>query len=353
MTHHSPTSPLKQGDGPRPRGQNTIPHLDGAGREILRLAAMAPSGHNSQPWEVRIEGPGAWVVAADPARRLPAVDGENQELFLSLGAFAENLDLAAKAMGFRARIQTLARDFFDRDVLRVRLEKDRPENDDLSRIKARRTIRMGQESREIRKTDVDALAKAAGGGLFYFPRNNPHAQCIREAAAESFRLQAYRDAAQKELVSWLRLSNASAKRHMDGLSTRGMEISGLAGWFVARFVKPEAFLKSSFREKSVGQTAKLAQEGGGWMVLTSRGRDPAALIETGRRFERVALAAVDRKVAIHPMTQVLEEENGKTKLALYHPEGLSPRLVLRVGYVNAYPPRASLRRPVDWIVKSP
>ncbi len=63
---------------------------------ILYYASLAPSGHNSQPWFVKITGPGRWVVGSDRTSWLPEVDGQNTEALLSLGAFVENLVRAAE-----------------------------------------------------------------------------------------------------------------------------------------------------------------------------------------------------------------------------------------------------------------
>jgi antitoxin (DNA-binding transcriptional repressor) of toxin-antitoxin stability system len=131
-----------------------------------------------------------------------------------------------------------------------------------------------------------------------------------------------------------------------------MEIQGFKGWFVRNFVKPEDFLKPDFRRQGVDQTAELARQGGGWFVITSQGRTVADLIDTGRRFERMALLARERNIAIQPMTQSLEEEAGLNQIAATHREDMIPQFILRVGYLKRYPEPVSLRRPVSWFVKS-
>ena len=193
------------------------------------------------------------------------------------------------------------------------------------------------------------------GGRIAFPdrplAGTEHANCIREGAIENFRVQTQRDDAQRELVQWLRISNQDAERYRDGLTVEGMEIRGFKGWFVRNFVQPEDFMKSSFREQGVDQTAALARQGGGWFVITSQGRTVADLIETGRKFERMALLARERNIAIHPMTQIMEEETGVNQLAANHQASMIPQFVLRVGYLKSYPEPVSLRRPVNWFVQ--
>jgi hypothetical protein len=50
--------------------------------EILSLASLAPSGHNTQPWTVKIIEPNYWIIGSEKKRWLPAVDPENRKCFL-------------------------------------------------------------------------------------------------------------------------------------------------------------------------------------------------------------------------------------------------------------------------------
>ena len=324
--------------------------LDSSARHILYHASLAPSGHNSQPWRVRIEAPHSWIIEADSQRRLPCVDPQNRELFLSLGAFVENLSLAAGTMGWSADVQVIANDHHDRDAIRVALRKDRPIEYPLWRMYKRRTLKHGFLSKEIAAVDIHALSDQMDGHLFYFPRGSSHATCIRNSAVENYRIQAGRDDAQKELVRWLRLNDQDVRRYRDGLTTEGLEISGFNGWFVRNFVKPENFLKETYRRQGTKLMAEMADQGGGWLVITSHGQTVTDWIETGRRFERMALLAREIGIAIHPMTQVLEEQNGIAQIANHHASRLFPQFVLRVGYLDKFPEPASPRRPPEWFV---
>lgn len=328
-----------------------IASLDKRSLSILKYASLAPSGHNSQPWLVKIIDANKWVICADPARRLPAVDPDNREVMLSLGAFAENLSLAAGIFGFRADMHVIAESSFDQAVIEVVLKESKSEDYPLERITQRMTAKHEHLPKEIKKEDVTALSRHLKGGLFYFPRGTEHAQCIEEGVIENFRIQSDRDEAQQEMVKWVRLSNEDAKKHRDGLTTAAMEIQGLTGWFVRSFLKPEDFMKDSFRRQGVQLTEKLARQGGGWFIITSKGNSVADLIDTGRKFERLALLARERNIAIHPMTQYLEEKEGQKQISGNHDANVIPQFVLRVGYLSKYPDPVSLRRPVNWFVK--
>jgi len=70
---------------------------------LIRLATLAASSHNTQPWRFRIDGEVIRIVP-DLTRRLPIVDPDEAHLLRSLGCAAENLVHAAAAQGFASCI---------------------------------------------------------------------------------------------------------------------------------------------------------------------------------------------------------------------------------------------------------
>lgn len=322
--------------------------MDGVSQNILYLASLAPSGHNCQPWRVRIEAPDQWTVEADEGRRLPAVDPEDRELMLSLGAFVENLSIAAGAAGFFADVKLTPSASGNQSAIHITLHRDSPTGYPLRRLKTRRTVKHGHQPMILSDRDIKTLTEPLKNRLFYFPRGSQHAGCIQEAAVENFRIQSDRMDAQEELVHWLRLGRREARFHRDGLSMEGMELQGIKGWYLRHFAKPEDFLKESWRQQGIDMTADLAAQGAGWLIITSSDQTPADLIDTGRRFERMALLVRELGIGIHPMTQILEEKHGLAQISEHHGSGMFAQFVLRVGYLDRYPDPVSLRRPVAW-----
>ena len=337
---------------PEGREFETLPALGDEASAILYYASLAPSGHNAQPWMVKAVSQREWIIGGDPARRLPAVDPQNRELLLSIGAFVENLVLAASAMGYEAETAVIGTTSADADLVKISLNRGKQSRYPLKRLASRRTVKQGLRPEEIRSEDVQALSEHLKDQLFYYPRGSEHATCIREAALESFRIQSSRDEAQKELADWIRFSNEDAKRHRDGLTTESMDIRGLAGWYVRNFMDRGDVTKESFRKQGIDLASKQVEQGGGWFIVTSEETSVAALIETGRKFERMALMAREKNIGIHPMTQCLEEKEGLEKIAANHSARVIPQFVLRVGYVDEYPDPVSLRRPVSWFLKA-
>jgi nitroreductase len=78
----------------------------GQTEQVIRLAGLAPSLHNSQPWRFRIL-PHLIELHADPKRRLPVADPDDRELRLACGAALFNLRLALEQAGIRPVVTLL------------------------------------------------------------------------------------------------------------------------------------------------------------------------------------------------------------------------------------------------------
>lgn len=326
--------------------------MDREAYKILYYASLAPSGHNSQPWFVKIISKTQWIVGADADRCLPEVDGSNREAMLSLGAFIENLAQAANTFGYAVETKVIAKDRFDSDVVKINLLKSKALDIPLQRIVTRRTVKSHLQSKELRSSDVNDFSKSVDGHLFYFPSGTDHAKLMDKEAVDNYIIQSHNNKAMEELAFWIRLKDNEAKKFRDGLTVDGMEIAGLAGWYVRHFMDNKDVMTKAFSDKGIEKTKEQVKEGAGWLVITSDGNTVKDLIETGRRFQRMALTARGKMIAIHPMTQALEEKQGQKNIKENHEASMIPQFMLRVGYLDKYPDPVSLRRPVEWFVRS-
>ena len=329
------------------------PALEPDEARILQLASLAPSGHNTQPWFVRRPEPYHWIVGNDRRKWLPAVDPEQRETLLSLGAFLQNLELAAGALGYGCRWELLARTNQDAQVMDVRLVKGGAgDHASVETMQTRRTLRAGFLRDPLRPTDLAQLRGDEAEFIHYLPVTGKEAGFIDEQTIEANRLQAYRDPAQRELADWIRFSSADARSQRDGLTTAGMEIEGIAGWAVRNFYGKADVMKPAFRERGITQAREEVAASAGWILITSKDASVASLLDTGRRMQRLFLKVRARGIGLHPMTQILEES--ATRRALPAAIGLGEHIqfVLRVGYVTAYPPPVSLRRPAAWFLRA-
>ncbi|MEO6670370.1 MAG: hypothetical protein ABIN36_12890 [Ferruginibacter sp.] len=321
-------------------------------REILYLASLAPSGHNTQPWLIKYIEPYHWIICNDKSKWLPAVDPGQRETILSLGAFIQNLEYAASNAGYNCQFNILASTNQDENVVSVKLsQSENAPTFKIDRIKTRRTVRSNFLNDSLKKEDALYLFNEESAFFTFIPNGAKEYRYLNQQTIEANRIQSYRDAAEKELSEWIRFSSKEAAIHCDGLTAASMEINGIPGWVVRNFYNKGSVMKNDFRDKNISNVIKQVSQSAGWLLITSRGDSVATLLETGKRFQRIFLKVREKGIAIHPMTQALEES--LINQTLNHSIGVTDTIqfILRLGYVKKYPEPVSLRRPVDWFVK--
>jgi hypothetical protein len=347
--------PLLSGCGPgrddfRDEPDPLAGRLPGTARAILHQAALAPSSHNIQPWTVTVEGERRWLIGADPARRLPAVDPENREPIISLGCFAETLIQAASGFGVSAETEVVAASNTDETVAVVSAPPGGRERGRVAAIGHRRTLREGFLDRPVPPAELAALLGPEARDALVLPRGGPGARWCEQATVEAGRRQAARDAAQAELAEWIRFRPSAQRANRDGLTPAMMGITGLAGLWVSWMYGRDDVMSAGFRETGIARTAAQAKAGAGWLVLTAESETPRGLFEAGRAWQRIWLRAPERAIGIHPMSYAIQEEGGQAaaRAAL----GIDRPIValLRFGHVESYPRPVSLRRPpAAWV----
>lgn len=325
--------------------------LDETRTEILRLAARAPSGHNTQPWLVKFEDQDHFAISVRSDSLLPAVDPNHRETLISIGAFLENLVLAAGKYGYKVEYKVVAKDARDENVVKVTLIGSPSTGYDTSALEERRTLRKGFKSDIISKDDIEQITSHAPGSFVYHPRGGVEANAISSLTLQAFTMQAMRDDAEEELSRWIHWSRKEANAKKDGLTIESMELRGFSAWFARTFFTPETVMKKGFRKKSISLAKKQVESGGGWLILTSDDTSPSSLIETGRILEAMLLKVRSRNIAIQPMSQVLEEAGFKESLVAALGIKKDIQMILRVGYIEKYPKSVSFRRNVNDFVR--
>ena len=336
----------------KPANTSKIP-LQPDEKEILFLASLAPSGHNTQPWFVKYMEPYHWVIGNDKTRWLPGVDPTQRETILSLGAFLQNLEYAANNLGYDCAFNILATTNQDENIVDVKLTKaSNIIRYDIKQIKQRRTVRSNYLNDILKKEDSTYLINEEIDFVHYIPNTAKEHLWLNEQTIEANRLQSYRDVAQSELANWIRFSSKDAATNLDGLTLASMEIEGIPAWYLRNFYGKESVMKKSFREQSIDKVVKQVSQSAGWLLITSKDNSVETLLETGKRLQRLWLKVREREIAIHPMTQIIEEAS--TNQILNQSIGLNEpvQFILRTGYLRNYQEPVTLRRSVERFVRT-
>ena len=93
---------------------------------LIRFAVLAPSSHNSQPWEFEIYD-NKILISLEPSRLLPVGDANNRQAIISLGCAAQNILIAADYYGYKPKLNFIGDGSFIAEI--VPGESGTPKND--------------------------------------------------------------------------------------------------------------------------------------------------------------------------------------------------------------------------------
>ena len=315
---------------------------------IIELASLAPSGHNTQPWSIKINQPNYWTVKLAPDRLLSVVDPDNRESWLSIGAFLENLALAANDFGYDVEINS-SKSVATVDVI-LKIAKKQPFP--LEKIEQRRTLKKSFLSRPLSKNDLSRLLGKQATWCEYFPMESTTGKFLSEITLEANRLQVQRDDAQAELADWIRWTRRDAAQRQNGLTPAGMEMPEWLRWYAQNFLSREDVLGASFREQTLKMVEQQVRQGAGWLIIRGSSSSITDLVATGRVLQSIWLRAKVMNIALHPMTQALEEAQPRELMASRFEQSAPVQFILRLGYVSDYLPPVSPRMPLSRILNS-
>lgn len=311
-------------------------------RELVRLATLAASSHNTQPWLFRI-GTDQISIFPDRSRRCPVVDPQDAHLYRSLGCAAENLVHAASMQGLRAEAA------FDTDadavVVMLQESPDVVATELSQALTTRQCTRTAYDAAPLPEDDLRALAEAGeGDGI----------RCVTITTAEDMgsiatlvergnQVQLNDDAFRRELLAWVRFNPRAALRSADGLSGHVSGQPSVPG-FIGRLLAPVIIKPDAQAMKDRQHIASSA----GIAVFLADRDTAVAWVEAGRAYERFSLRAdllgvrsafINQPVEVPSLRAELEQLLGTTAHA---------QLLVRFGRAPRSP--YSLRRPVEEVI---
>jgi hypothetical protein len=310
-------------------------------RELIRYATLAANGHNTQSWKFALQ-PDAVEIHPDLTRRLPIVDSNNRELWISLGCALENLLVAARATGYAAEVT-----YPDAtDFIRVQLTADTPQPSPLfDAIPVRQNTRSEYDGQIVPVDDLDQVQAVPlePGVVLRFISNPADQETVQEYVCQG-NLNQYADQAfVEELIAWLRFHKREAVTALDGLYTRCSGNPEVPRWL------GQMFVSGTTPPQQADADAKKLRSSAGAVLLASAADDKSSWVRTGQVYERLALTLTALNIKSAFLNQPIEVADVRGQFQSAMGLGASlPQLLLRYGYANAMP--QSLRRPVEQVM---
>ena len=312
---------------------------------LIRYAILAPSGHNTQPWHFRIDGPEVEILA-DRSRGLPVVDPDDRALVIACGAALGTLEVAAGHFGFRLSVDDLPGDREEDVLVRVRVTGRDPviEGDDpeFAAITTRRTNRARFDDRPLPDEVAARLVDLARGGRCWLHLASDPAERERlaELVSSGDRIQMADSSFRRELAAWVRQNHSARPDGIRGYGFGFGDLMSRAGPFVIRTF-----------DMGSGQAAKDWELAAGAPVLAVLGTDgdtPLDWICAGRALSRVLLAARAADLWAGFLNQPIEVPSLRHRVPPAVGRTGTPQLLFRLGYGPT--PEPEPRRPIDEVL---
>lgn len=318
--------------------------------DALRHAILAPNPHNRQPWLIRLEGSDSAILTCDLAKRLPETDPFDRQIIIGFGTFIELAAIAASTRGFRLVVEPFPEGepqprVDRRPVARLRWVADPALRPDplAAAIALRRTNRQVYAPLPPGK-----LAELGEPGVSLSDTPALLAELAKvTVAAITGEMQT--PAAHMESVNLMRIGAAEIDAMPDGLALSGplIEATSVLGMTSrATLADPTS---TAFRmglddlQRTYGSIPAAL-----WITTADNSR--ASQLAAGRAYARTTLRAARAGVAVHPLSQSLQEYPAMAPhLAKVHgllaPAGGRVQMLARAGL--AEPVRPAARYPLE------
>ena len=312
-------------------------------RELIRLATLAASSHNTQPWKFSIQEDSISILP-DYSRRCPKVDPDDSHLFKSLGCAAENLVHAASAQGFTAEVKFDNKD----DAVIVKFMHDtKAHATELYRaISQRQCTKTRYDGSPVDESELKTLQEAGKGQgvrtllLLTEAQKETVIDYVSKGNTAQLNDQSFRD----ELVSWIRFNHGEALRTGDGLSGRTSGNPSLPTWLAKPII---GFVLTA--KKQVETDTINIRSSAGIAVFISNRNDKAAWVEAGRAYQRFALQATALNIRTAFINQPIEILSLRPDFEKWlNLNGEHALLMVRFGHGKIAP--FSLRRSIDDVI---
>ncbi len=317
----------------------------------LEWAVLAPNPHNRQPWLVELVGEDQALVYCDLDRRLPMTDPFDRQITIGLGAFVELYSLGAQHDGFAVELLPFpegapASDarLDARPVAQLTLA-ERPMGFDplFAEVLKRRTTKEPFTDRPVREPTIAGLGRATHHTTFAGTLEPAHVDRLKDLAWQGWLVEARTPRTWQESVDLIRIGRVEIEANPDGVDLGGpmFEALALAGLLTRETISEPGTMAYTTGLESYRDMMSSSR---GFVWLTTPENSRAEQLAAGRDWLRVNLAATAVGLAVHPLSQALQEyeEMATLREAVHDALGATaPRTVqmlARVGYGPQVPP---------------
>ena len=280
---------------------------DDARLRALSFAILAPNPHNLQPWMAELVGQDRVALHRDPSRGLPETDPMGRQITIGFGCFLEQMAVAASLDGLAVET-ALFPEGPDGPVAVARFSAGAAADPLAAQMLARRSCKEPFEAG--RAVSVESLGRLEAVGVSGAPLggtvDGARVAGLRDLIWRAWEIEAQTPRTWAESVDLLRVGRPEIEATPDGIDLQS------------------PFLEAMRRLGMLDRAALLDTEGRGFAAtseayrttfeatpafvwVTTAGNARADQIAAGRSWLRLNLATTAAGLALHPVSQALQE----------------------------------------------
>lgn len=300
--------------------------------KILKYAAKAPSGHNTQPWIFK-PGNDTITVLPDFTRALPVVDPDNHALYISLGCALENLIIAANEFGFKTETEFTGDERQPQIVVKLSAAPVTDKPGLLGYIAKRQVTRGKFKPEKVPQSLLSELFEETEGVHVRLFLSEEETESLIPYIIEGNSHQFSNKEFVNELVSWIRFSEKEVMTKGDGIWSASMGLPA-TGRFLGKIIMKN-FVSAGSEEKRL---RKLIRASAGFALFMVEKNDPVHWIKLGQSFQRFGLIATKNNISHAHLNMPCEELQVREKMIRdFSLQDLTPLLLIRFGYSEPMP----------------
>ena len=342
--------------------------------QVVAQAVLAPSGHNMQPWTVKLDPSDATVLYlyTDPTRLTPAVDPLARQTMVSQGTFLAYLEVSAAHLGYTATVSLfpdgaynesqLAASMTTHPVARVTLVKNSSAaTSDYAALFLSDTNRSPYSAAPLTSAQTTELAALAGSSPATMSILSDPADLttIANLGIQGTLIETQYDAATKESDAVFHGTEQSKNEARSGFAVEGQGTSGVMKYFLQGLITiiPSVNDDAAGAKNQIALTAAAVAHTAAYALISTPGNTRTEQVQAGILYGQMSLRARTLGLVMQPLSQVLQEYPTMAVPyaevhAQYAPKGETIQMLVRMGTATVdYP--VSMRRDANDLVRTP